>query len=357
MRKYISCILLVLIAIIIPSAALSAGDSQREEARIHAQKAGEFIKENNWSSALEEAKKSVKADSKYPEGHLLLGIIYVKLGELDNAEKQLKNTMDLNSDIAEAYTYMGKVYYYRDKLDKALEYYKKAVAKGKEEVLAYQDMGHIYYQKSREALNSSGNKAEANEKMSLAVDCYKKALQIDPKNSELHNFLGAAYYYTGKTGNALGEYEKAIELDKKNASAYSNLGEYYFREKKDFPKATEAYKTAIDLYTKELSGKSGFNQKEIKAKQLELALCHYGLGYIYNVQGQASPAIEQFNKVLKFDANNAEAYVGLASSFELAGDKQKAIEYFKKALKIAKEQNNTALKNALEAKLKKMGAQ
>ncbi len=357
MRKFIICISFVLLAIMFPFIALSGEDSQREKARVHAQKAGEYIKENNWSSALDEAKKSIKSDNKYPEGYLLLGIIYVKLGELDNAEKQLKKAIELNPDIAEAYTYMGKVYYYRDKLDKALEYYKKAVAKGKQELLAYQDMGHIYYQKSREALNSSGNKTEANEKMSLAVDCYKKALQIDPKNSELHNFLGAAYYYTGKTGNALGEYEKAIELDKKNASAYSNLGEYYFREKKDFPKATEAYKTAIDLYTKQLSGKSGFNQKEIKAKQLELALCHYGLGYIYNVQGKASPAIEQFNKVLKLDASNAEAYVGLASSFELAGDKQKAIEYFKKALKIAKEQNNTALKNALEAKLKKMGAQ
>ena len=184
MRKYISCILFVLLAIMLPSITLSAGDAQREEARVHAQKAGEYIKENNWSSALEEAKKSVKSDSKYPEGHLLLGIVYVKLGELDNAEKQLKSAMDLNPDIAESYTYMGKVYYYRDKLDKALEYYKKAVAKGKEEVLAYQDMGHIYYQKSREALNSSGNKTEANEKMSLAVDCYKKALQIDPKNSE-----------------------------------------------------------------------------------------------------------------------------------------------------------------------------
>jgi hypothetical protein len=42
--------------------------------------------------------------------------------------------------------------------------------------------------------------------------------------------------------------------------------------------------------------------------------------------------------------------VGLASSFELAGDKQKAIEHFKKALKLATEQKNTALKNALEAK-------
>ena len=107
---------------------------QIETARIHSQKAGEYIKENNWNAALGEAKKAVQADPKYAAGHLLLGIIYVKLGQLDPAEKELKATMDLDSNIPEAYTYMGKVYYYRENLDKALEYYKKAVSKGTQEV-------------------------------------------------------------------------------------------------------------------------------------------------------------------------------------------------------------------------------
>jgi len=347
-------IFLVIFSLFSSVAFCKSNEAQIEKARIACQNAGEFIKKNDWKNALSEAKKAVEAAPDYAGGHLLCGIINVKTGELETAEKELKKTIELDPEIPESYTYMGKIYYYRDKLDKALEYYKKAVSKGTQEVLAYQDMGNIYYQKSRDIINSGGKKGEGEEKMSLAIENYKKAIKIDQKNSELHNLLGAAYYFIGQTGNALGEYEKAIELDKKNAAAYSNLGEYYLYQKKDFAKSTECYQTAIKLYGNEISS-SNFSGKELKAKKLELALCHFGLGSIYNFQNKAEESIKEFNEVLKTDKDNAQAYVGLASSYELKGDKNKAVEYFKKALKLATDQKNEKLKKALEDKLKRMG--
>ncbi len=346
---------LVLSILVLSGAMIFAqsSDSATEKARVCCQKAGEYIKEDKWGAALEEAKKAVDADGNYPGGHLLMGAIYVHSGDLDLAEKSLKKTIELDPEIPDTYTWMGRIYYLRDNLDKALEYYKKAVSKGTQEVIAYQDMGHIYYTKSREIVNSGGSQAEADQNMALAVDYYKKALEIKPKDSELHNLLGAAYYYTGKTGNALGEYEKAIELDGNNASAHSNLGEYYFNVKKDYAKALEVYQKAIKLYSQEISG-STLSSKDLKAKKFEMALCHYGMGSIYNFQGKADKAIEQFNEVVKLDPNNLRGYVGLASSYELKGNKEKTVEYFEKALKLAIEQNDLQFKAAIEDKLKRI---
>lgn len=329
-------------------------DEQKEKARVHCYNAGEFIKENKWGDALNEAKSAIADDPEYAGGHLLLGIIYVRQGELDLAEEKLNKTKELDPDIPEVYTYLGKVYYYREKLDKALEYYKIAVKKGEQEVLAYQDMGNIYYQQSREISASGGSQADAGEKMSLSIDSYKKALEIEPNNSELHNSLGLAYYAGGQPGNAFGEYKKAVELDKNNSSAYSNLGEYYFNDKKDYQSAKDAYNAALSAYSKEISS-GAFTDRDLKAKKLEMALCHFGLGSIYNFEGNADKALAEFNEVLKIDSENAMAHVGLASSYELKGNNDKAAEHFKKALTLATEQNNTQLKAALEDKLQRMG--
>jgi len=329
-------------------------EEKREKARIHCQKAGELIKEDNWSGALNEAKAAASADPDYPGGHLLMAIVYVRQGELDLAEEKLKKTKELDPEMPEIYTYLGKVYYYRDNLDKALENYKIAVKKGTQEVLAYQDMGNIYYQQSRDLANSGGSQMDASSKMSLSIDNYKKAIEIEPNNSELHNSLGMALYAAGQLGNAFGEYKKAVELDKDNASAYSNLGEYYFYEKQDFQSAKDAYNKAITLYSEDISS-SSYTERDLEAKRLELALCHFGLGSIYNYEENASKALNEFNEVLKIDSDNPMAHVGLASSYELQGNTDKAVEHFKKALDLAIEQNNTQLIAALEDKLKRMG--
>ena len=352
-RVLIFGLIIVILATFSVQVFAQSSDEQTEKARICCQKAGEYIKEDKWGAALEEAKKAIQADPNYPGGHLLLGVIYVNRGELDLAEENLKKTVELDPEIPDSYTYLGRVYYYREKLDKALEYYQKAISKGTAEVIAYQDMGHIYYQKSREIINSGGSENDASGKMSLAIDSYKKAIEIKPDDSELHNALGAAYYSMGKSGNALGEYNKAIELDENNASAYSNLGEYYLNIKGDFPQAIESYKKAIKLYSQEISTAS-LSQKDMDAKKLEKSLCHYGLGTIYNFQGKADPAIEQFNEVMNLSPDNLMAYVGLASSYELKGDKTNTVKYFEKALEIATAQNNMQFKAAIEDKLKRI---
>ncbi|RYX99604.1 tetratricopeptide repeat protein, partial [bacterium] len=74
---------------------------------------------------------------------------------------------------------------------------------------------------------------------------YKSALAINPDTS-IHNNLGVAYYMSGKNDLAIEEYKKAIQLNPVHIDAHNNLGiAYESIGKKD--EALSEYKKACDL--------------------------------------------------------------------------------------------------------------
>jgi Flp pilus assembly protein TadD len=70
-----------------------------------------------------------------------------------------------------------------------------------------------------------------------ATDAFEKALALDPRNSELHRWLGNTYGRRAETGSvftapgnarkARQYFERAVELDPNNREAVANLFEYY----------------------------------------------------------------------------------------------------------------------------------
>ena len=60
--------------------------------------------------------------------------------------------------------------------------------------------------------------------MDEAIACYKKAIELDPKNAIAHTNLGNALHDKGQLDEAIACCKKAIELDPKLAIAHNNLG-------------------------------------------------------------------------------------------------------------------------------------
>jgi tetratricopeptide (TPR) repeat protein len=48
---------------------------------------------------------------------------------------------------------------------------------------------------------------------SKAIEWYRHALELDPKNVNAHTDLGTAYFYTGRSQDALREYEKSLAIN------------------------------------------------------------------------------------------------------------------------------------------------
>jgi len=56
-----------------------------------------------------------------------------------------------------------------------------------------------------------------------AVEWYERALELDPKNVNARTDLGTAFFYTGRTQDALRQYRQSLELDPKHEPTLLNI--------------------------------------------------------------------------------------------------------------------------------------
>lgn len=130
--------------------------------------------------------------------YVLLGQVYQKLDDIENAEKVYRSAVNEYSDNATAYNDWG--YMYADngiKLDEALRLTKRAVELSPEQGAYADSLGWAYY------------------KMGEYVDAERwleKAVRLMPGVDEVRYHLGMAFEKTGKPKAAYVEYSKAIAI-------------------------------------------------------------------------------------------------------------------------------------------------
>ncbi|MBU0599166.1 tetratricopeptide repeat protein [bacterium] len=139
------------------------------------------VEEVYLDQAIEEYYKSLKLFPEFELPYYGLGIIYFfKKGCLDEGIKCLKKAISLEPRFINAYVTLGKCYYEIKRFNEAALSYQEAIKRSppKIKIVAsyYSNLG-IVYQAMRE-----------NKK---AVDCFKKALEIDPNQREALENLSA----------------------------------------------------------------------------------------------------------------------------------------------------------------------
>lgn len=81
-----------------------------------------------------------------------------------------------------------------------------------------------------------------NKKYPDAIEWYKKALKLDPKNPNIETDLGTAYYYTGDNDSALLHFENSLKSDPRHVQTIHNKFIVLIDGKKDLPAARAALK-------------------------------------------------------------------------------------------------------------------
>lgn len=118
-------------------------------------------------------------------------------------------------------------------------------------------MGHQRYQAAIEEYRKASQMSPAVwNKMGVAYqmmfdnqhaeECYRKALQLDPKNAVALNNMGSIYTAQKDYGRAEKAYRKAIKLDPHRALFHKNLGTAYLAHRK-YKKGWRAYQDALAL--------------------------------------------------------------------------------------------------------------
>jgi pentatricopeptide repeat protein len=167
---------------------------------------------------------------------------------------------------------LGSTYRRMGKNAMAIDAYRRALELNPEYALAFFGVGVVYADEGRDA---------------DAFKVYERALELDPYSAEVYTNIGVLRARRGENELAEAAYTKAIEVEPFFPDAYYNLAILYTEEKK-YDEAITAYERAIDL-----------NPRAIPAR--------INLGLLYSNKGMREQSIEQFQAILKYDPNNAAA--------------------------------------------------
>ncbi len=159
-----------------------------------------------------------------------------------------------------------------------------------------------------------------------SLEYYTQATSLSPNAAHLYDEWGIVYLAMGEPEMALAKYEYSLSLDDRYEVTYMSLGDLYMREN-DLDKAKEAYLRAAELAPRSAN---------VRAV----------LAYIYGVQGEYGPAIDETLQVLQLTNDQQQRYTSyknLAIYYREVGQAEEAIEAAQEALAWAPDGDRASL--------------
>ena len=178
-----------------------------------------------------------------------LGSIQSKLGNYTESETYLRKALALRPGLVEGWNELGQCLGAQQKWQPALEAFEHASKLRPEEP--------VFWAFRAKVLVGLGRNPDA-------IDCYRKAVELNPNYAEAHAALGDQYSIAGKTAEAIAEYEAAIKAKPDYAMAFLNLGVMLTRQGR-FDEATQKLTHVLTLEPSNTVAKDYIRQ--IRAQQ------------------------------------------------------------------------------------------
>lgn len=164
---------------------------------------------------------------------------------------------------------------------------------------------------------------QALEDYNNAIEYYKKAEKINPKNAEIPYYIG--YLYSEQQNWALAEtyLKKAVTLNPESDA--KNLLSYVVQNG-----SVGILNEGIDLFEKNNFQAALVKFNEVLKKEANNAYAYYYRGLIYDEQKQPKLAISDFLNVLKYSNEFPIANYMLAVDYDTLSNYKEAYKYYKK---------------------------
>lgn len=142
---------------------------------------------------------------------------------------------------------------------------------------------------------------------------FRRGLEIDPENLDLHNALGWTLFQQGRSAEATEEYGKALAVNPDDVKANNNM--------------------ALAL--------TELGQLDEAALHFERSLAveptaeiHSDLGFVLDRQGRSEEAVENYRKAIALDPDSASAHFNLAVSLLRRDELDEAEVQYREALRV-----------------------
>jgi tetratricopeptide (TPR) repeat protein len=316
----------------------------------------------NYTLAIETYKKAKNVDSTFAPAYREMAEIYLRAGQFGNAAYNAKRYLDLNNDCVARGRYAGILYEAKN--------YKESIVAAQEAqkcdannvyLLRYLAFSQFETSDFVSGLaNSDAFFAKAtpdtkivpkdyeyrakllskNNKDSLAIIEYKKAMELQPDKVELNGDIANAYIKLKKYNEAIEAYKVKMAKVKPNANDYFGIGRAYYYNK-DFINADSAFakiilvqpdlplghlwrakaNTQLDPKNEKWSAKafyeayiSKIKPEEVEKNKKDLIDAYTYLGVYYMNNKDVCTAKTYFKKVAELDAANKNAKAFLDSA-------------------------------------------
>jgi Tfp pilus assembly protein PilF len=160
----------------------------------------------------------------------------------------------------------------------------------RERILRHRNLGKAFYENSTTQL--------------MAVDEFKKALDLAPDSARERINYGLALLRAGKTEAGTAELEKAQKQDPSIPHTWFNLG-IVFKKDSQYEKAIAQFEGMLKLVPNE-------------------PVTHYNLGFLYKVGGKQDLALKHFETAAKLNPNLAGPHFQLFNAYRTVGRAEEA---------------------------------
>lgn len=192
--------------------------------------------------------------------------------------------------------FLGLTYAQMGDMEQALAYLKKA--------------NHL--KPEAHLLNNLANAYKKNKQPAKAIQCYLKAIELNPDYAQAHNNLANLYALQNKYPEALQHYIKATHAAPDFSSAHFNLGLLLLKNNE------------LDAAKKQFANVLALNPNAIEAL--------FYLGVLHLEANELNEAEKAFHEVLSQDSEHVQAIVNLGVIALKREQNQSAVDYFSKAL-------------------------
>jgi tetratricopeptide (TPR) repeat protein len=309
------------------------------------------------------------SDSHSEEATTQLAQAYQRTDRVPEAIELFKKVLAVAPDDVAALTNLGLAYSQMQRAKDAVPVLQRAVALAPRSVTAHQDLAAAYVQLSqyadaavelRAALKLAPDLPQLHYNLGLAlkneddaagaIPELEQAERLDPAAPEAPNLLGVLYMQAGRYADAARELQVSLRLRPENGDGWATLGSVY-NKLDQLPEAVAALQKAIEQLPSQPDPHLTLAAVLTKRNQLPEAAAERKLaatlmrenmnrqraevatnsGKALLKSGDLAGAAQQFQDALSYDAQYAEAHLGLAGVYDAQGRAAEAANERRKA--------------------------
>ncbi|MFX0140041.1 MAG: tetratricopeptide repeat protein, partial [Candidatus Hodarchaeota archaeon] len=169
-----------------------------------------------------------------------------------------------------------------------------------------------------------------------ALDCFEKAIEIDPQFKEAWNDMSSAYKGLENYQKAIECCEKAIEIDPKHINSWFNMGIAYLEKSNiaNRQKAIECFKKVIEIDPQDQEARNILKTIQEKIIDPQSKEEWYNQGKTNLGLKNYQKALDCFEKAIKIDPEDKEVWLSFGVAYYHMNNYQKSIECYEKAIQI-----------------------